>query len=88
MGGGIAQVAAQAGYLVILNDMKEEYVDRGIAIIDENLSKNMNYMEGKSEEEIFSFQSDSNHIILNAKRVRISHKLKDNLKGDFKWLIS
>lgn len=43
---------------------------------------------GKSEEEIFSFQSDSNHIILNAKRVRISHKLKDNLKGDFKWLIS
>ena len=36
MGGGIAQVAAQAGYIVILNDMKEEYVNRGITIINKN----------------------------------------------------
>ncbi len=29
MGGGIAQVAAQAGYNVIMNDVKMEFIDRG-----------------------------------------------------------
>ncbi|MCL1791685.1 MAG: 3-hydroxybutyryl-CoA dehydrogenase [Peptococcaceae bacterium] len=41
MGGGIAQVAAQAGYKVILNDIKDEFVDRGLSIIDKNLSRNV-----------------------------------------------
>lgn len=39
MGCGIAQVAAQAGYSVILNDIKEEFVGRGFGIIDKNLSR-------------------------------------------------
>lgn len=30
MGSGIAQVLAQAGYKVFLNDIKEEFVNRGI----------------------------------------------------------
>ena len=30
MGAGIAQVAALAGYDVILNDIKQEFVDRGM----------------------------------------------------------
>lgn len=41
MGGGIAQVAAQAGYSVILNDIKEEFVNRGFGIIDKNLSRSV-----------------------------------------------
>ena len=39
MGNGIAQVAAQTGYQVILRDIKDEFVDRGIKNIDRFLSK-------------------------------------------------
>lgn len=39
MGNGIAQVAASAGYEVLMIDIKEEYVDRGIATIQKSLSK-------------------------------------------------
>ncbi|KUO74863.1 MAG: 3-hydroxybutyryl-CoA dehydrogenase [Desulfosporosinus sp. BRH_c37] len=41
MGGGIAQVAAQAGYSVILNDIKDEFVMRGLGIIQKNLSRSV-----------------------------------------------
>ncbi|MBN2397515.1 MAG: 3-hydroxybutyryl-CoA dehydrogenase [Deltaproteobacteria bacterium] len=33
MGGGIAQVAAQAGYSVIMNDVKTEFIDKGFNTI-------------------------------------------------------
>ncbi len=40
MGSGIAQVAAQvAGLNVVLNDIKQEFVDRGITAIDKNLQR-------------------------------------------------
>lgn len=39
MGSGIAQTAAQAGYHVILNDIKEEFVNRGIQLIKKNLDR-------------------------------------------------
>lgn len=39
MGSGIAQVCAQAGYSVILNDLKPEFVERGLAVINKNLSR-------------------------------------------------
>ena len=39
MGAGIAQVAAQAGYEVILVDLKEDFVQKGLATIDKSLSK-------------------------------------------------
>lgn len=39
MGSGIAQVCAQAGYEVILNDLKDEFVDRGLHVIRKNLSR-------------------------------------------------
>jgi 3-hydroxybutyryl-CoA dehydrogenase len=39
MGAGIAQVAAQSGYQVVLRDIADEYVDRGIKTITKNLSK-------------------------------------------------
>jgi 3-hydroxybutyryl-CoA dehydrogenase len=39
MGHGIAQIAAQAGYRVVLEDMSEEFVERGRGRIQENLQK-------------------------------------------------
>lgn len=38
MGSGIAQVCAQAGYKVILNDLKDEFVEKGLGVISKNLS--------------------------------------------------
>ncbi|MBW1713942.1 MAG: 3-hydroxybutyryl-CoA dehydrogenase, partial [Deltaproteobacteria bacterium] len=34
MGNGIAQVAAQTGYQVIMLDIKDEFVERGLKSID------------------------------------------------------
>lgn len=41
MGSGIAQVAAVAGFQVVLNDIKEEFVSRGMAYIQKNLAKDV-----------------------------------------------
>lgn len=49
MGGGIAQVCAQAGYDVLLNDIKEESYTRGLAVISKNLSRNVE--KGRMSEE-------------------------------------
>ncbi|MGX1262483.1 3-hydroxybutyryl-CoA dehydrogenase [Rossellomorea marisflavi] len=39
MGSGIAQVCAQAGYDVALNDLKGEFVERGLSSIGKNLAR-------------------------------------------------
>ncbi|TFE04160.1 3-hydroxybutyryl-CoA dehydrogenase [Jeotgalibacillus salarius] len=39
MGGGIAQVCAQAGYNVILNDLKDEFLTRGLSVIEKNMNR-------------------------------------------------
>lgn len=39
MGGGIAQVCAQSGYNVILNDLKDEFLTRGLGVIEKNLNR-------------------------------------------------
>jgi len=39
MGNGIAQVAASAGYDVLMVDVKQEFVDRGMATIRKSLNK-------------------------------------------------
>ena len=39
MGNGIAQVAACAGYDVTMIDIKQEYVDKGLAAIENSLSR-------------------------------------------------
>ena len=49
MGGGIAQVCAQAGYDVLLNDIKEESYAKGLAVISKNLSRNVE--KGRMSEE-------------------------------------
>ncbi|MDA8236135.1 MAG: 3-hydroxybutyryl-CoA dehydrogenase [Clostridia bacterium] len=49
MGGGIAQVAAQAGITVVLNDIKPEFVEKGLGLITKNLDRNI--AKGKLTEE-------------------------------------
>ncbi|MDQ0162644.1 3-hydroxybutyryl-CoA dehydrogenase [Aeribacillus alveayuensis] len=39
MGSGIAQVCAQAGYNVILHDLKDEFLQRGVNVISKNLNR-------------------------------------------------
>jgi 3-hydroxybutyryl-CoA dehydrogenase len=49
MGHGIAQVAAQAGYRVLLRDISDELVTRGLRAVEANLSKGV--ARGKVTEE-------------------------------------
>ncbi|MCL6567659.1 MAG: 3-hydroxybutyryl-CoA dehydrogenase, partial [Meiothermus silvanus] len=39
MGSGIAQVAAQAGYEVVLRDVEQRFLERGLAGIQRSLGK-------------------------------------------------
>jgi 3-hydroxybutyryl-CoA dehydrogenase len=41
MGNGIAQVAARAGYLVVMRDVQDEFLQRGLAAIDKSLSRDV-----------------------------------------------
>nr|WP_309098258.1 3-hydroxybutyryl-CoA dehydrogenase [Fredinandcohnia onubensis] len=49
MGSGIAQVCAMAGYDVKLNDLKQEYLDRGFGTITKNLTRQVD--KGRMSEE-------------------------------------
>ncbi|MEH7415917.1 3-hydroxybutyryl-CoA dehydrogenase [Neobacillus drentensis] len=49
MGSGIAQVCAQAGYKVVLNDINTEFVERGLGVIQKNLTRNVD--KGRITEE-------------------------------------
>ncbi|HEX8284353.1 MAG TPA: 3-hydroxybutyryl-CoA dehydrogenase [Pyrinomonadaceae bacterium] len=50
MGNGIAQVAARAGYEVVLRDVKDEFLQRGMSAIDRSLQRDVD-KERLSEEE-------------------------------------
>ncbi len=41
MGSGIAQVAAQSGHDVLLNDRAQEYIERGLGVIGKNLNRSV-----------------------------------------------
>lgn len=41
MGNGIAQVAARAGYAVIMCDVKDEFLQRGLSAIDKSLQRDL-----------------------------------------------
>ena len=71
MGGGIAQVAAQAGYSVILNDIKDEFVMRGLGIIQKNLSRSVE--KGK-------LTAEDKEVILG--RITKSTSLQDAVAAD------
>ena len=49
MGSGIAQVCAMAGYSVVLQDVKKEQIDKGIAVITKNLARQVE--KGRMAEE-------------------------------------
>ncbi|EPC8422789.1 MULTISPECIES: 3-hydroxybutyryl-CoA dehydrogenase [Bacillus cereus group] len=50
MGSGIAQVCAMAGYDVEVQDLKQEQLDRGLAIITKNLARQVEKGRMKEEE--------------------------------------
>jgi 3-hydroxybutyryl-CoA dehydrogenase len=66
MGSGIAQVIAQAGVEVILQDLKDDFVNRGLASISKNLSRQVE--KGRLSEE------DKEAIIL---RIKTSTEVSD-----------
>jgi len=41
MGNGIAQVAARAGYSVVMSDVKDEFLQRGLQAIDKSLQRDV-----------------------------------------------
>src|ERR1044072_2325092 len=41
MGNGIAQVAARAGYSVVLHDVSEEFLNRGMTAVDKSLQRDV-----------------------------------------------
>ncbi len=71
MGHGIAQIAAQAGFDVVLEDVNEEFVARGLARIKDNLKKGVE--RGKVTE-------DEMHAALS--RIRTSTNLNDAATAD------
>ncbi|MEJ5364150.1 MAG: 3-hydroxybutyryl-CoA dehydrogenase [Desulfosoma sp.] len=72
MGNGIAQVAAMSGLSVIMNDIQDEFVQRGLNTIKKNLARSVE--KGKMSQE----EMDA---VLG--RIRTSVDLKDMAAADF-----
>lgn len=72
MGGGVAQVAAQAGVNVLLSDISDEYVKRGFAAIERNLDRMIQRGRFKLEER--------DRIL---RRIETTSKLEDLRHADF-----
>ncbi|MBW2439824.1 MAG: 3-hydroxybutyryl-CoA dehydrogenase [Deltaproteobacteria bacterium] len=72
MGNGIAQVAARSGLNVMMNDIKEEFVERGLATIAKILARSVD--KGKMTE-------DDKQAVLG--RIKTSVNLKDMSAADF-----
>jgi len=52
MGNGIAQVAARAGYTVIMCDVREEFLQRGLTAIDKSLQRDVDKERLSAEEKV------------------------------------
>jgi len=72
MGSGIAQVAAVSGFSVIMNDIKDEFVERGFSAIEKSLGRMVK--KGKIS------QNDQETIL---SRIEGSTSLEDMVKADF-----
>ena len=72
MGNGITQVAAMSGLNVIMNDIKDEFVERGLATITKILSRNVD--KGKMTD-------DEKNAVLG--RIQTSVSMKDMASADF-----
>jgi 3-hydroxybutyryl-CoA dehydrogenase len=69
MGNGIAQTAARAGYDVVMCDVKQEFVDRGVAAVSKSLDRFV------KKEEIT--EEDKNNILRKIKPTTNLEDLKD-----------
>ena len=76
MGGGIAQVSAQAGYDTVQYDINMDLVSKGLAIVEKNLTRDVS--KGKKSEE-------DKAAILG--RIKPSIKLEDAADCDLVILI-
>jgi 3-hydroxybutyryl-CoA dehydrogenase len=72
MGNGIAQVAAMSGLDVIMNDIKDEFVERGLATITKILSRNVDKEK---------MTADEKDAVLG--RIKTSVSLQDMSAADF-----
>jgi len=72
MGNGIAQVAATSGLSVIMHDIKQEFVERGLAAIAKNLQRNID--KGKLA------AADKDTIL---GRIKATTDLKDMAAADY-----
>ena len=72
MGNGIAQVAAMSGLNVIMNDIKQEFVERGLGTITKILSRNVD--KGKMSD-------DEKNAVLG--RIQTSVSMEDMASADF-----
>ncbi len=72
MGSGIAQVAATSGLSVVMNDIEDEYVERGISTIEKSL--------GRMVKKDKISQEDQKEIL---DRIEGSTSLEDMVKTDF-----
>ncbi|WHX66992.1 3-hydroxybutyryl-CoA dehydrogenase [Peribacillus frigoritolerans] len=64
MGSGIAQVCAMSGYEVLLHDLKDEYVEKGLGTIAKNLSRQVEKgkMESEKKDAILSRLTSSTNL--------------------------
>ena len=71
MGSGIAQVAAISGLNVVIQDIKQEFIDRGINGIEKNLAKlvEKNKLTAEVKNDILSRITGSTDILAAAKNV-------------------
>jgi len=72
MGNGIAQVAASSGLQVIMNDISEEFVNRGLGVISKSLKRSVD--KGRISEE------DKDAVM---GRIKLSTDIKDMGEADF-----
>jgi 3-hydroxybutyryl-CoA dehydrogenase len=72
MGSGIAQVAARTGYPVVMRDVKDEFVRRGLAAIDRSLQRDVDKQR---------LSEDEKRAILS--RVRATTEMNDLAGADF-----
>ncbi|HJV45749.1 MAG TPA: 3-hydroxybutyryl-CoA dehydrogenase [Bacillota bacterium] len=72
MGGGIAQVAATSGLQVILNDIKPEFVEKGLGVIKKNLARDVE--KGRKT------QGEVDEILA---RIQLSSNIEDAARADF-----
>ena len=56
MGNGIAQVAARAGYQVVMRDVRNEFIERGMGAIDKSLQRDVDKerLSGQEKEAILT----------------------------------